>query len=98
MIKLTEAEEKFLEHASTVGGIYLLPNQIAIEYVKYCQKTGVKILGIDSFYIKGGKVQPIQDGADFEDNESQYQKAIEFIEARENTGKWFEIVPDNWKF
>lgn len=80
------------------GGLILFPEKSAVDFIKLCKNNSIKILGIDGFHIIGNKIQPDQnhtseDYVIFSINEA-YEKALEFIKIRKNSGLWFEIVTE----
>jgi len=96
-VKLTHIEKSFEKRALIKGGVFLLRPDDAIQFVKACKEQGISVLGIEGFKIFGQHIQPFQKHSlDFDDViEDSHETIIKFLEEREDTELWFEIVSDD---
>ena len=96
-MKLTHIEKNFEKRALIKGGVFLLRPDDAIQFVKACKEQGIAVLGIEGFKIFGQHIQPFQEHSlDFDDViEDSHETIIKFLEEREDTDLWFEIVSDD---
>ena len=96
-MKLTHIEKSFEKRALIKGGVFLLRPDDAIQFVKACKEQGIAILGIEGFKIFGQNIQPFQEHSlDFDEAiEDSHETIIKFLEEREDTELWFEIVSDD---
>jgi hypothetical protein len=92
---MNKAALLFKDKALIRSGIYLFPKNYALQFVLECKKQHIVILGIDGFFIDARTTQPSLDHSiDFSItpfNETVYDEAIKFLEAREED-LFFEIV------
>lgn len=94
---MNKVELLFKDRAVQKGGMMFLPKHVAIQFVHECKSQGVKILGIDGFYLLGDAVQPSLDHSiDFSitDETTDYNKAEQFITVRPDE-LYFEITTDD---
>jgi hypothetical protein len=86
-------KRKFCADGKQIGGVFVLPCNIAIEAIKYSRAKGVPILGVDGFILKGDSIQPIMEHSiDLSYVIYGYEKAIEFLKERKESGLFFEVT------
>lgn len=94
---MNKVELLFKDKAILKGGMMFLPKNVAIQFVHECKNQGVKILGVDGFYLFGDAVQPSLDHSiDFSitNETTDYKKAEQFIMVRSDE-LYFEITTDD---
>jgi hypothetical protein len=92
---MNNVELQFRDKALIKGGLMLFSKDDAVQFVKECRNGNLRILGVDGFKIIGEKIQPSLDNSiDLSSNNSNYDKAVEFIKTRED-GFYFEITTDD---
>ncbi len=95
---MNKVEKAFLPKAiSRAGGVYYKRDD-AIEFVKACQREGIRILGIDGFFLTEKATQPSwEDSEDYskiEEMEEGFRRALKLLSTRDD-GMYFEIVCEN---
>ena len=99
MISVSDIESEFQSKGTMRGGVLLLPPSVAMEFVSKCREAGIKILGLDGFYISRGITQPLMEQSiDFsgEQNDDCWGKAEAFISKRASSNVFFEVVADEY--
>ena len=93
-MKLTQLEKLFEDLALIRGGVFLLSPTDAVRFVKTCQEQGIAVLGVEGFKVSGANLQPFQEHSiDFvEMTKDAYEATIQFLQDRQETGLWFEVV------
>jgi hypothetical protein len=94
---MNRVESLFKDRAILKGGMMFLPRDVAIQFVHECKNLGLKILGIDGFYLFGDAVQPSLDHSiDFSiiNETTNYDKAEQFIMIGPDN-VFFEITTDD---
>ena|ERR1700733_10211874 len=87
-------------HVQPSGLWYVMPLDLAIEYVQTCKKEQIEILGIEGFYLHYPGIQPsMENSVDFSSHNYKiksdiYTDAIEFLNARPNS-MFFEVISQN---
>ena len=92
---MNKVEKIFIDKSLNRSGIILYSKRDALEFVEECSRNGIKILGIDGFFITDKTTQPsLRDSIDFS-TELYYRNihtiAKKFIERKEDN-LYFEIV------
>ena len=95
-----DLSKEFAPRAMERHGLMLLRSADAAQYVERCAELGVAVLGIDAFLVTDDGMRPLMEhSVDFSvshppiDKDSVvYQKAIDFLQARDHLDLWFEIV------
>jgi hypothetical protein len=79
---------------------FVMPFELAIEYVNECKKERIEILGIESFIVHTPGIQPsMEHSIDFSSHNYKikkdvYSDAIEFLNTRP-VNMYFEIASEN---
>jgi hypothetical protein len=87
---LNRIEQRFADRFLKYGGVLLLSKDDALQMVIACQAEGVRILGIDGFYLRGDTLQPsLEDSVDFSSTEQQasyldssFSNPVDFLRTR----------------
>jgi hypothetical protein len=106
---MNKIEKKFLPRAVlNTNSLVLYSLDDTIEIIHECDKEGVRLLGIDAFFIwekdlldvNRSRVQPsLEDSIDFtlkenKDIQNVYQHAIDFLTQKDRSSMFFEIVTE----
>jgi hypothetical protein len=99
---LNKIEEQFSNRFLRHGGVLLLSKSDAMEMVLTCITQGVRVLGIDGFWLRGDMIQPsLENSVDFSSRELQasyldpaFRDPIEFLKTRDDH-MMFEVVCDS---
>lgn len=89
---------KFRDRAVKRGGLLLFSGRDALCVIDEARLQGIKVLGIDGFYLFEKATQPsLEDSIDFTVNRQAvksdlYDTAAAFIKRHANQGLHFEIV------
>ena len=92
---LTDVEKRFKDRALIRGGLLLLLGPIAIELIQQCRESGVRVLGVDGFWITETTTQPdMSISLNLSDTaiEESWEAAESFIRERDQLGLYFEVV------
>ncbi|MDD3894006.1 MAG: hypothetical protein PHU36_03175 [Syntrophomonadaceae bacterium] len=85
-------KEKYSDKAILYGNMRLYFIKTAKEVIADCQKNNIRVVGLEAFKLTGEGIQPSQEhSVDFNDNEENWQKAIEFLENVEDLTYLYEI-------
>jgi hypothetical protein len=94
-----DLSKEFAPRAMERHGLMLLRSADAVQFVERCADRGITVFGIDAFLVTDDHVQPLMEHSiDFSvshppvDNDTIYQKAADFLKARDHLELWFEIV------
>lgn len=98
---LNRIEQRYADRFIKFGGVLLLSKDDALQMVMACLAEGVRILGIDGFYVYGDAIQPsLENSADFSSKEQQasyldpaFSNPVDFLRTR-NDQLMFEVVCD----
>lgn len=93
----TDIEKRFASRGVTVGSVFIMQPETAIEFVEQCRSSEVCICGVEGFLRFGDRIQPQQEHSlDFEAAQSGacHDLTIAFLRAREGSTLWFEVVSD----
>ena len=96
-MKLTQIEKHFENLALIRGGVFLLRPADAMQFVNTCKEQGIAVLGVEGFKVFGENIQPFQEHSiDFEGViEDAHEATVQFLQDRQDTGLWFEVVTDD---
>jgi hypothetical protein len=92
-LKKSDIELLFKPNRLERGGLYLYSKKDSIEFVTLCIREGIRILGIDGFYITYMTTQPSNENSiDFMSSyEQQKVTAIDFFKDKHDD-LFFEII------
>lgn len=91
---MNRVEEMFLDKSIDRSGIIVYSKKDALDFIEECRKNGIKLLGIDGFYISGIYTQPSMEHSvdySYEDVSVVYDRAAAFLTSRPDE-LYFEIV------
>lgn len=97
MSKARYLEAEFRTPQNTRGGLLVLSADEACRLIARAEEEKIRVLGIDSFVLKGGNTQPvIEHSVDYSVRsfvtDSDWRTATEFIKERASLGLHFEVV------
>jgi len=79
--------------AVTRGGLDLYAPDAAVALLKAAEKEGIRVLGIDGFYIGENTTRPsLENSVDLSDSGDSVRDALNFLGERQNSGLYFEVV------
>jgi hypothetical protein len=85
-------KEKYLNQAILYENMRLYFINTAKEVIADCQKSNIRITGLEAFKLTGAGIQPSQEHSiDFNADEDNWQKAITFLENVEDLTYLYEI-------
>lgn len=90
-------ELEFLSKGILEGGIFLLPVNDALQLVRCCRERGIRVLGLDAFWLFETTIQPVMDMSmdySWPNDENSWSCAESFLSEHANSGLYFEVVVD----
>lgn len=91
-------EKEFVSKSVRRGTIIVLRPADALRMVLRCRELGIRILGVDGFFVTAAGIQPSMDESiDFCGSTAEYSwtTAEAFITERSNSNLSFEVVADS---
>jgi hypothetical protein len=89
-------EREYIQYGVVRGRSMVFNVEYALQIVDICENLGVKVLGIDGFFLSPGITQPsLEDSIDFSNQEGGvYEMARNFMLSRMNSQIHFELILD----
>lgn len=89
-------EKEFRHKAILSGGIFMFNPSDALDVIKRCYESNIRITGIDAFVVTESSIQPVpEQSMDYSyTREGNWLDAENFIKERLNSDLVFEIVYD----